>query len=118
MDAIQSEIPRLELILAHIRKLIEPEPVASLLPVSLVDVLQVVLEDLKPPQLLLQRGIRFTVLRHPQLEEVDELVRGCQVLLGIANDGEVCGKGRADNYEVDAEQEKSELGDGGGHELC
>lgn len=97
--SLQSQVHLLELVVGQVRELVQPEPVVGHLLVGLIDVLQVLLEHLEPLQLLLQAVVPLLVLRHPRLEELDQLVDGFQVFLGIAHDRELAVHSRASKSE-------------------
>lgn len=104
----EAQILALELLVAHVGELVEAEPVFGDLLVPLVDVLQVVLEDLEPLDLLLDAAVHLAVLREPVVEELDELVDAGQVLRGVAEDRElVDGERRAGK---DGEAQKCQEG--------
>lgn len=84
----------LELVMAHVRKLVQPEPVVGDGLVPLVDVLQVILKDLEPMQLLLDGHVLLVMPVEPGLEETYELVDARQVFGRVAHDREVVGRRR------------------------
>ncbi|BAS91899.1 Os05g0108450 [Oryza sativa Japonica Group] len=85
----EAEVGRLELVVGEVGELVEPQPVAGDLLVDVVDVVEVVLEHLEPPHLLLEARVRLPVLCHPLLEQLDQPVVRRQVLLRVPDNGEL-----------------------------